>query len=196
MGQAKRRRQQLGDLYGTPEGSNSTGRIWPGLSPQGQIILGLQDVATADEQAWCITEPEGSNGPVVFRSNPPAADGDQGLWVPPIKAGAYLRFRHPVWVARSALSGKWAVMCELTQAPQILDVFHRRDVALRSAQNAQIALGQASAAEANGPAFLTLIHAYAKADEIDGIESDDEFLAVDQADLRAAIARELSRPML
>lgn len=176
MGQAKRRRKELGDLYGTPEGSNQVGIVWSGISLDGQIALALQDVATADGRPWCICEPTAMDGEILFTATPPDEAGHLGMWVPPMKPGHRLRYRHPIAVKRSQLSGKWAVQIETSQGCHTLDVFHDLRVALRSAQNAQVVMGQASATEVDGPIFHTLVTKYANADKAEGIESDDEIL--------------------
>lgn len=184
MGEARRRKQQLGDLYGTPEGSNQAGRICSGISKDGRLMLRIQDVATADGRPWCICEPDGSDGPVCVTSNPPAELGGSGIWVPPLKPGVPFRYRHPISVRRSLLSGKWAVEIETACGRGTLDVFHDLETALRSAQNSQAVFGEVTAVEADGPMRHFLLMESIRWDKADGIESDDEFLAkmVDSGD--------------
>jgi hypothetical protein len=181
MGQSKRRREQLGDVYGTPEGRNrpikAMGTVWPGLDGLGHVVLKLQAVADADGRPLAAWVPDSGTDPVEMRIsfNPPDDEPDRIMWIAPTKPGAALAFRHPVWIHRSDLSGKWAINLQASGGNHVLDVFHDLRKALISAQNAQTVFGTAKAtADANGKKWSGLIRAYAAADEAAGIQSDDE----------------------
>jgi hypothetical protein len=182
MGQAKRRKDQLGALYGTPEGSNRPREaVWHGLSEKAQILMEIQATADADGRdlaAW-VPDPDAPDELLVrVSANPPEPEPEQLVWVPPTKPGAALAYRHPVWVERSGLTGKWAVMMELSKGAHVLDVFLECGPALRSAQNAQEAFAVADArVDGNSDRYHDLVMTYAAADESSGIQSDDEILA-------------------
>jgi hypothetical protein len=182
MGQAKRRRDQLGALYGTPEGSNRPQeRIWDGLDTAGHVVIHAQAMADADRRprALWMHDP-GDPKPLELQVRWAAPDPEPvGLrWVPPTHPKAALTYRHPVWIQRSSLSGKWAVTLQASTGDHVLDVFHDLADALKSAQNAQVVFGTAPATvDADAPAWLNLLQCYGAADATSGIDSDDEAIA-------------------
>lgn len=182
MGQAKRRREQLGALYGTPEGSNRPKeKIWEGLDTTGQVVLQAQAMADADRRprAVWIHDP-GEPRPLELQVRWAAPDPEPPdlKWVPPTRPKAALAYRHPVWVQRSSWSGKWAVTLQASTGAHVLDVFHDLADALASAQNAQVVFGTAAATvDADGAAWLELLQAYGAEDAAAGLDSGDGVIA-------------------
>lgn len=182
MGQAKRRKQQLGALYGTPEGSNRPkDQVWEGLDTSARVVLQAQAMADADQRPRAVwMHDPGEPSPLELQVRWAAPDPEpHGLrWVPPTRPNAALTYRHPVWIQRSSLSGKWAVMLQASTGDHVLDVFHDLADALRSAQNAQVVFGTTPATvDADGSDWLELLQAYGAADAASGIDSDDEAFA-------------------
>lgn len=73
MGQARRRRQQLGDLYGTPEGSNRPASALAQLLPQGGRQRNLRRLRQylRPEHLQEVTELLAHGAPDWSRSYPP-----------------------------------------------------------------------------------------------------------------------------
>lgn len=182
MGQAKRRKEQLGDLYGTPKGSNKPKeQVWEGLDTSAQVILHAQAMADADRRPRAMWIHDlGTPNPIELQIRWEAPDPEPPdlTWVPPTRSNAALAYRHPVWVQRSSWSGKWAVTLLASTGAHVLDVFHGLADALRSAQNAQVVFGAAPATtDADTAAWLRLLEVCAAEDAAAGIASDDEVIA-------------------
>jgi len=180
MGQSKRRKQQLGDLYGTAKGSNRPkNQTWKGLELLGLVVLDAQAMADSDNRPRAVW----MNGPkpdntieLQLRWEAPNPEPPDLMWVPPTPCGAALAYRHPVWVHRSTLSGKWAVALYLSTGPHVMDVFNDLKNALASAQSAQLVFGSVPAtADTDESLYFKLVKAYGEMDADKGIDSDDGF---------------------